>query len=135
VEHGSPFIRVSPEIEPGQKRRPARLRIPLSSACQQQTQPEGVDPTLLRAFHARGVGETADRVVQYLAKTQRQYGTPGMRIRPLSGRSVCIAVCTVNPANYVVGEGELTGFTDSGAAVSAIDAVTVAILRPALARP
>jgi hypothetical protein len=48
---------------------------------------------------------------------------------------VCIAVCTVNPANYVVGEGELTGFTDSGAAVSTIDALTVAILRPALARP
>ena len=41
----------------------------------------------------------------------------------------------MNPANYVVGEGELTGFTDPGAAVSVIDAVTVAILHPALAWP
>ena len=58
-----------------------------------------------------------------------------MRIQRLSGQSVCIAVCTVNPANYVVGEGELTGFTDPGAAASAIEDVTVAILRPASARP
>ena len=42
--------------------------------------------------------------------------------------------CTANPANYVVGEGELTGFTDSGATVSVIEAVTVAILRPTVAR-
>jgi len=70
-------------------------------------------------------------VVPYLAKTQRQCGNLKTRAQRLGGRSLCIAVCTVNPANYVVGEGELTGFTDPGAAVSVIDAVTVAILRPA----
>jgi len=74
-------------------------------------------------------------VVAYLAETKRQDDSHGTRIQRFGGQSVCIARCTVNPANYVVGEGELTGFTDSGAAASVIEAVTVAILRPALARP
>ena len=36
----------------------------------------------------------------------------------------------MSPANYVVGEGELTGPTDSGAAEIAGEAVAAAISRP-----
>ena len=41
----------------------------------------------------------------------------------------------MDPANYVVGEGELTRSTDSGAVETAVDVVTTAMLRPALMEP
>lgn len=45
-----------------------------------------------------------------------------------------VDACTVNPANYVVGEGELTGSTDSGAAGTTDEAVTTATFRPVFVR-
>lgn len=40
----------------------------------------------------------------------------------------------MNPANYVVGEGELTGFTDSDTATAVGEASAAAVVRPALWR-
>ncbi len=41
----------------------------------------------------------------------------------------------MDPANYVVGEGELTRSTDSGAAGTADEAVAIATFHPVLVRP
>ena len=59
-------------------------------------------------------------------------GCERQRKLPFGQQSVGAEGCTVSPANYVVGEGELTGPTDSGAAETAGEAVAAAMLRPML---
>lgn len=57
-------------------------------------------------------------------------GCERQRKLPFGQQSVGAEGCTVSPANYVVGEGELTGPTDSDTAQAAVEAATIAVFRP-----
>ena len=103
--------------------------------CQQLTQPEGITATLLLGCGARG-GERGGRSDGFELLNEELPACFGVRFGPLRRRVRSgEASCTVNPADYVVGEGEPTGSTDPEAAGATENAVAAAAICAAFAPP
>jgi hypothetical protein len=103
--------------------------------CQQLTQPEGINATLLLGCGARG-GERGGRSDGFELLNEELPACFGVRFGPLRRRVRSgEASCTVNPADYVVGEGEPTGSTDPEAVGATQNAVAPTAVRAVAIRP